>query len=232
MAHEITIPIGVSRDNNTVNIVLDSERDSTVLIAGHGVGIDILLRTICTNAIINYSPDEVQAYLINLKSNFAFKPFYDYRLPNIKVFTDNCEQDLALSLLHELAMEYERRRDIMRIYGMRNIKDYSRIDNVSKIPEILVIIDDIQEIFRTLDYSVGNRCLSQLNKLVYGHCHAVGIHLIIAAPNFNEYHGMEQLISWSGTRVAVRGDEKGAASILNSSNAAVILQNQARGTAI
>jgi hypothetical protein len=230
---EITIPMGTKGAHTVVNLVLSEERDSTVLMAGHAIGITVLLNTLYTGILINYPPEEVQTYIISLKDNFFSKPFCNYRLPGIRVIANNCEHELVLNVLREVHWEYTERRSIMKQYGVRDIKEYSRLLDVPKAPKLLLILNDVQELFRNEDDSIRDECLWYINELVSGHCHAVGIHLIIACPSFNECPGMEKLIRSAGIRIAVNGSEDGAASILNADNAGIrVLQQQPAGAAI
>lgn len=236
--HEISVPIGIKGADTVVNMVLGRGGGSTehhVLIAGQtGAGKTTLMHTLIMSTLIQYSPEDVQMYLVDFKEGVAFKPYTKFRLPSLRVVAIDSEREFGLSILNELCSELENRADIFSREEVEDINDYNDIQGLKKIPKILLIFDEVQELFRSRgsEDSISKGCLSAIGKLVT-QGRALGIHLILACQDFAHCQGLQAYFSQMAVRIAVKGSEESAASILNSDNQGVrTLQNQPAGSAI
>lgn len=235
---EIAIPIGIKGANTIVKMVLGRGGGSTehhALIAGQtGAGKSTLLHTLIMSTLISYSPDEVQMYLLDFKEGVEFSAYTRYRLPSLRVVAINSEREFGLNVLKELCAELETRTKHFTRYGVSDINSYVKLSDVPKVPKLLLIFDEVQELFRSKGESdsISSECLSCLNKLVM-QGRAMGIHVILACQDFHNCTGLEAYFSQMAIRIAVKGSEDGAASILSSDNAGIrTLQNQPAGAAI
>lgn len=235
---EIAIPIGIKGANTIVKMVLGRGGGSTehhALIAGQtGAGKSTLLHTLIMSTLINYSPDEVQMYLLDFKEGVEFSAYTRYRLPSLRVVAINSEREFGLNVLKELCTELEIRTKHFTRYGVSDINGYVKLSDVPKVPKLLLIFDEVQELFRNKveSDSISRECLSCLNKLVM-QGRAMGIHVILACQDFHNCAGLEAYFSQMAIRIAVKGSEDGAASILNADNSGIrTLQNQPAGAAI
>ena len=235
---EIAVPIGIKGANTIVKMVLGRGGGSTehhALIAGQtGAGKSTLLHTLIMSTLISYSPDEVQMYLLDFKEGVEFSMYTRYRLPSLRVIAINSEREFGLNVLRELCTELETRTKHFTRYGVSDINSYANLLDVPKVPKLLLIFDEVQELFRSKGESdaISSECLSYLNKLVM-QGRAMGIHVILACQDFHNCAGLEAYFSQMAIRIAVKGSEDGALSILNADNAGVrTLQNQPAGAAI
>ena len=235
---EIAIPIGIKGANTIVKMVLGRGGGSTehhALIAGQtGAGKSTLLHTLIMSTLISYSPDEVQMYLLDFKEGVEFSAYTRYKLPSLRVVAINSEREFGLNVLKELCTELETRTKHFTRYGVSDINGYVKLSDVPKVPKLLLIFDEVQELFRSKGESdsISSECLSCLNKLVM-QGRAMGIHVILACQDFHNCAGLEAYFSQMAIRIAVKGSEDGAASILNADNAGIrTLQNQPAGAAI
>lgn len=235
---EIAIPIGIKGANTIVKMVLGRGGGSTehhALIAGQtGAGKSTLLHTLIMSTLISYSPDEVQMYLLDFKEGVEFSAYTRYRLPSLRVVAINSEREFGLNVLKELCIELETRTKHFTRYGVSDINGYVKLSDVPKVPKLLLIFDEVQELFRSKGESdsISSECLSCLNKLVM-QGRAMGIHVILACQDFHNCSGLEAYFSQMAIRIAVKGSEDGAASILSADNAGIrTLQNQPAGAAI
>lgn len=235
---EIAVPIGIKGANTIVKMVLGRGGGSTehhALIAGQtGAGKSTLLHTLIMSTMISYSPDEVQMYLLDFKEGVEFSSYTKYRLPSLRVVAINSEREFGLSVLKELCAELESRTKHFTRYGVSDIGDYVKLTDVPKVPKLMLIFDEVQELFRSgaEGDSIAKDCLSCLNKLVM-QGRALGIHIILACQDFHNCTGLEAYFSQMAIRIAVKGSEEGAASILAAGNEGIkTLQNQSAGAAI
>lgn len=235
---EIAIPIGIKGANTIVKMVLGRGGGSTehhALIAGQtGAGKSTLLHTLIMSTLISYSPDEVQMYLLDFKEGVEFSAYTRYRLPSLRAVAINSEREFGLTVLKELCTELETRTKHFTRHGASDINSYGKLSDVPTVPKLLLIFDEVQELFRNKGESdsISSECLSCLNKLVM-QGRAMGIHVILACQDFRNCAGLEAYFSQMAIRIAVKGSEEGAASILNADNDGIrTLQNQPAGAAI
>lgn len=235
---EIAVPIGIKGASTIVKLVVGRGGGSTehhVLIAGQtGAGKSTLLHTLIMSTMISYSPDEVQMYLLDFKEGVEFNAYTHYRLPSLRIIALNSEREFGLNVLKELCSELENRTKQFSRYGVSDINDYMKLDDVPKVPKLLLIFDEVQELFRSKNDSdtISSECLSCLGKLVT-QGRALGIHLILACQDFRNCSGLEAYFINMAIRIPIKGSADGAASILKSDNDGIrTLQNQPAGAAI
>lgn len=235
---EIAVPIGIKGANTVVKMVLGKGGGNVehhVLISGvSGSGKSTMLHTLIMSTLISYSPDEVQMYLLDFKEGVEFSDYTHYRLPSLRVVAINSEREFGLRVLKELCEELGKRTKYFTKYGASGINEYLEMPGVKKVPKLLLIFDEVQELFRNSSESdaISRQCLSCINKLVM-QGRAMGIHIILACQDFRNCSGLEAYFSQMAVRIAVKGTENGASSILEPNNAGIkTLQNQPAGSAI
>lgn len=235
---EIAIPIGIKGAKTIVKMVLGRRGGSVehhALVTGPtGAGKSTFLHTLIMSTLISYSPNDVQMYLLDFKEGVEFHAYTQYRLPSLRVVAINSEREFGLRVLKELCSELEARARQFNRYGAADIYSYENLSDVPKIPKLLLIFDEVQELFRGKNNndSISNECLSCLNKLVM-QGRAIGIHVILACQDFRNCSGLEAYFSQMAIRIAIKGSEEGAASILSADNAGIgKLNNEPAGAAI
>ena len=235
---EIAIPLGIKGANTVVKMVLGRGGGSIThhaLMTGPiGGGKSTLLHTLIMSTMISYSPDEVQMYLLDFKEGVEFSAYTRYRLPSLRVVAINSEREFGLRVLKELCKELDKRANCLARYGATDIDEYMRMENVPKQPKLLLIFDEVQELFRTEKESdsISAECLSCINKLVM-QGRAMSIPLLLALQDFRNCAGLVAYFSQMAIRIAVRGSEDGAASIFKPDNSGIrTLQDRKVGAAI
>lgn len=234
---ELAIPIGIKGANTIVKMIIGKKNGSTAhhaLIAGPtGAGKSTLLHTIIMSTMLNYSPDEVQLYLVDFKEGVEFKPYTQYNFPSLKVVAIDSEREFGLNIMKELCKEMERRADLFSRDGYEEISDYRKGRNV-KVPKIVMIFDEVQELFRNTGKkdNINEECIACLGKLVtLGR--AMGIHVVLACQDFKLVPSIQSLFTSMAIRIAIRGSEGSAQSVLGDHNpGAKQLQDGAAGAAV
>ena len=236
--NEFSIPIGIKGASTIVKMIVGKTDGSTAhhaLIAGQtGAGKSTLLHTIIMSTLLNYSPDEAQLYLVDFKEGVEFKTYSKLNLPSIRVVAIDCEREFGLNILKELQKEMKRRYDLFKREADREeISDYRKVTG-KKIPKILVVFDEVQELFRgASDDSISKDCEIILGELLtLGR--AAGIHVILASQNFNLISSIKPtLFAHAAIRIAIKGSEDSASSVLGDNNpGAKQLQDGATGAAV
>lgn len=236
--NEFSIPIGIKGASTIVKMIVGKTDGSTAhhaLIAGQtGAGKSTLLHTIIMSTLLNYSPDEAQLYLVDFKEGVEFKTYSKLNLPSIRVVAIDCEREFGLNILKELQKEMKRRYNLFKREADREeISDYRKVTG-KKIPKILVVFDEVQELFRgASDDSISKDCETILGELLtLGR--AAGIHVILASQNFNLISSIKPtLFAHAAIRIAIKGSEDSASSVLGDNNpGAKQLQDGATGAAV
>ena len=221
---EMSIPIGIKGANTVVKMIVGRTDGSTAhhaLIAGQtGAGKSTLLHTIIMSTLLQFSPDEAQLYLVDFKEGVEFKTYSKLNLPSIRVVAIDCEREFGLNILKELQKEMKRRYDVFKREADReDISDYRKVRGV-KMPKLLVVFDEVQELFRgASDDPISKECENLLSELLtLGR--AAGIHIVLASQNFDLIPSIKQtLFSHAAIRIAINGSEDSAQSVLGANNA-------------
>ena len=176
----LSIPIGVGSGEKIVPLVFGRGSSHHALLAGAtGSGKSTLLHTLIMSAMLHYSPDQLNLYLMDFKSGTEFKVYDTKRLPHIKLLALDAMQEFGESILADLVDEIARRSEAFKDVGASNLKEYVR-QSGKPAPRILVIMDEFQILFNdATNRKVANRC-AELTKRIVTEGRSYGIHLIMA----------------------------------------------------
>src|SRR5207244_6287843 len=102
----IDVPLGKAGATKRQNLALGQGTSQHMLIAGRtGSGKSTLLHALITNVALNYSPDEVDLYLIDFKKGVEFKVYATHELPHASVVAIESEREFGISVLQRLDLE-------------------------------------------------------------------------------------------------------------------------------
>ena len=209
-AEVIDIPIG-KRGGEIQNILLDATGEGSahaVVIGGTGSGKSNLLHTIIMSSCYKYSPDDLKIYLVDFKGGVEFK-FYEAnqdiqrQLPHIVLTGLTREPEDGVAILSNIRKELHRREDLFRNYSVEDIIQFCRKYPLEKIPRLLVIIDEVQELFER-DDRLGNEAIEILSEL-FKKGRAFGISILWASQNVPKVAGLkDKVLSQIGNRISLR----------------------------
>ncbi|HVK08210.1 MAG TPA: FtsK/SpoIIIE domain-containing protein [Gemmataceae bacterium] len=218
------------------------------LVAGKtGSGKSTLLHALITNLAMNYSPDEVELYLIDFKKGVEFKPYAQYRLPHAKAVAIESEREFGLSVLQRLDTILKERGDLFREAGVNSLAEYreyldrqSGAKSEAKItedadtrivgapskypscPRILLIVDEFQEFF-VEDDRVSQECALLLDRLVR-QGRAFGLHVLLGSQTLGGAFSLARsTIDQMAIRIALQCSDADAQLILSKENNAARL---------
>ena len=176
----LKIPMGVGSGNTVVNLILGEGSSHHGLIAGAtGSGKSTLLHTLIMSAMLNYSPDQLNLYLMDFKSGTEFKIYDSVRLSHIKLLALDAMQEFGESILEDLVAEMSRRGELFKSVGQTSLKGYTEASGQS-LPRILVIMDEFQILFNDAsNRKIAVNC-AELTKRIVTEGRAFGIHLLMA----------------------------------------------------
>jgi len=174
------------------------------LIAGAtGTGKTTLLNNIITSIAEKYSPDELRLYLLDYKEGVEFQIFENH--PNAElVLLDNSNFSVGVETIEKFAKEIEKRSKLFLDGSIkaRNINEYNKkAQDKDKLPRMLMIIDEVQQLFNNYDRS------SKINPLVLDivkRGRSFGIHLLFSSQSYVNTRIAEDAISQIQLRISYK----------------------------
>ena len=178
-ASKIEIPFGIGEDKSVQNLVISQEsgQNTAIVIGIPGSGKSVFLHSIILNAAINYSPNELNFYLIDF-SGVEFNNYALHNLPHARVIAPEAEREFGLSILNELKEEGLRRMALCRDNEVSSIVDLKRKRPDLVVPRLLVIIDEFQKLFEGND--AFSRDAQDKIAIIIQEYRKFGINLILA----------------------------------------------------
>ena len=145
---ELLTPVGRAGANRLQYVRLGKGTSQHLLVAGKtGSGKSTFLHALVTSGAMHYSPDELEFYLVDFKKGVEFKSYATNRLPHARVVAIESEREFGLSVLERLDQELSRRGELYREAGVQSLADYRDKNPGERMPRVLLIIDEFQELF-------------------------------------------------------------------------------------
>lgn len=188
-SNDMALPIGLGKTISNEVYITDLAKMPHLLIAGAtGQGKSVGLNVIIASLLYKKHPSQIKFVLVDPKKvelslfNRIEKHFLA-KLPDNEeaIITDT---DLVVDTLNSLCVEMDKRYDLLKDAGVRNIKEYNakyikRKLNPNKghdyMPYIVLIIDELADLMMTAGKEV-EMPIARLAQLA----RAIGIHLILA----------------------------------------------------
>ena len=238
-AEGISIPIGLSGASETqkLNLGMPGSQSIHALICGQiGSGKSRLLHAIITGALLQYTKDELQIYLIDFKSGTEFKIYADYNLPNFKVIAIESEQEFGLSVLRDIKKESERRAQIFNTVTKSDITSYnnsSASQQYGKMARVLIVIDEFHMLFSNANQAVATEA-SQIMDGILRLDRSYGFHMVLCSQSIRGMNAInEAALAQIAVRIALKCPKEDADIVLGKGSDAIaqIEENDA-GSAI
>lgn len=222
-SEEITAPLGQLGAAKYQSLQLGKGTAHHVLIVGTtGSGKTNLLHVLITGLSLLYHPGELEFYLIDFKT-VGFTPYAHYRLPHARVIAIQSEREFGLSVLEGVKNELEERKRLFSLAHVQDIAQFRRVQPHTRMPRILLIIDEFQELFMHQD-EIARAAGEHLNRFVrMGR--GLGIHVILASQTLAALSSRSSILdnatlSQMTVRIAMHKERADSALILGEENAA------------
>lgn len=143
---DFSVPVG-EVNGHPVNFKLSNQHIHSFVIGQTGQGKSVFLHDVISGAVLGYSPEQFQVYLLDFK--LAGEELYHYRgVKHVRALLANgSDLQLTYEILNDLKKQMEERSSLMREMGARTIEEYDRVAQ-RKFPRILLVVDECQELFR------------------------------------------------------------------------------------
>lgn len=194
----LMIPIGRDRANEEVNLEITQKdaQNATIVVGIPGSGKSVFLNTIITSIAYNYSPKQVDLYLIDFSgvefNVYAPKNKSDsevYVLPHAKIIAPESEREFGISVLRRVHDEGRRRQKLFSDAGKNNFveyRDYCAVNGIEILPRVVLIIDEFQKFFEGEFDKIANEA-EQIIKTIVKEYRKFGINLILATQTIGPY---------------------------------------------
>lgn len=197
-ARAMMIPVGRDRSNEEVSLEISQKdaQNATIVVGMPGSGKSVFLNTIITSIAYNYSPKQVDLYLIDF-SGVEFNVYApknlpigeSYILPHAKVIAPESEREFGISVLRRINEEGRRRQQLFSNAGLSDFAeywDYCIGKGLDSLPRVLVIIDEFQKFFEG-DYDRIATEAEKIIKIIVKEYRKFGINIILATQTIGPY---------------------------------------------
>ena len=137
--------------NGKDNIVLkiNNELESHALLIGRsGSGKSNLLHILISDLILNYSPENLKLYLIDMKGGTEFIKYADPQIiPHLEIASITSDREMALTILRKLETKLNDREKLFSSKGVQNIEQFNKKFIDEKQERVLLVLDEFQELF-------------------------------------------------------------------------------------
>jgi serine/threonine protein kinase len=219
----LEVPLGKAGPTKAQSLSLGRNTAQHVLIVGRtGSGKSSLLHVLVTNLALNYSPDEVELYLIDFKKGVEFKMYATHQLPHASVIAIESEREFGRSVLERLDLELKERGERFRSAGVHDLKGYRQIKGLPPLPRVLLIVDEFQEFFVEDDQIARDSALL-LDRLIR-QGRAFGVHVLLGSQSLSGTYSLTRsTLEQMAVRIALQCGELDAHLILGEQNGAARL---------
>lgn len=141
-------PIGTILERHEMTFKLGQvEHVHGFIIGRSGTGKSVLLHDIIIGAIQNYSPKDLQLYLLDCKEGgVEFNRYKDTKHVRA-LLVDNSDIQTIVEILRDLNSQMRERGKILREAGVQNIDNYNASHTDNKLSRVWVVIDECHVLF-------------------------------------------------------------------------------------
>jgi hypothetical protein len=229
----ISVPFGKNGIQNVyfslgVNQFDEDETTHHGLICGAtGSGKTVFIHDLILQIAMNYSPKEIQFYLLDYKEGTEFAIYKDF--PYVNILSMESEIEFGLEVLDHAIELMSKRAVLFKEQGVANLDLYnSKVSEENILPRIIIIIDEFQ-VLLPKDPKITAKTNERLDKILrLGR--SFGINLLLATQTLKGIDLDPAILSNMPLRIALRMDEKDTTKIFGEGNhAPKFLKNPGEG---
>ncbi|WP_345974969.1 FtsK/SpoIIIE domain-containing protein [Sulfurimonas sp. HSL3-7] len=221
----IEAPLGRAGAKGVKSLILGESEHHALIAGATGSGKTVLLHTLINTLAHNYSPEELQLYLLDYKEGTEFSVYKN--LPHMSVLSLSSERLFGLNILKGVQAEINRRGELFKSEtGSNNIKEY-RERSGKTLHRLVIIFDEFQVLVSGMD-KIASEALDIFEDIVK-RGRSFGVHLILSTQSL---FGLDlgKIMGQIQVRIGMRMDESESQRLFSSdNNAAKYLE---RGEAI
>ncbi len=181
--NDFAVPVG-EVNGREIFFRLSSKHVHSFVIGQTGQGKSVFLHDVIAGAALRYSPELFQVYLLDFKLSGEELAHYK-DVPHVRALLAS-GRDLSVTeaVIRDLRNQMQVRSDLLLEKGALSIEQYNAVAE-KKMPRILVVVDECQELFRDNlhrlpgDSSTMNNIVSSIEQIA-SIGRAQGVHLLFA----------------------------------------------------
>lgn len=208
--------IGKSGRENQYFRINNKIEAHALLIGRSGSGKSNLLHMIITDLALNYSPETLNLYLIDMKGGIEFIRYIEHGLPHAKVASITSDREMAYSILVGLEQELQKREELLSSKGVQEIASFNKKFENEKIPRILLVLDEFQELFSKEDF-IKRQSLDIFDRLAKKG-RSFGINMILASQSLGGETIASTTLHQFAVRIVLQCSEDDSTRALSSNN--------------
>lgn len=214
-AQGVEAAIGVTGDRDVATVVFESAGSEPGLIIGGqpGTGKSVLLHALICDLIRNYSPHDLELYLLDPKQGVEFNVYAMGKLPHAKVITVNSPPESTILVLEDLIEQIAERGELFRNTRTPSganpdkLDDYLSVPGVRPLPRIVAVIDEFQLLLNTGSDDTSMRASDLLDRTIR-EGRAFGVHLVLATQSLQGIRHLPAAVTnMIGSKIVLRVSE-------------------------
>ena len=181
-----------------------------MVIGATGSGKSSLFDSIVMCGCLKYAPSDLKFWLLDFKDGVSTEKYKHSKLPHISVVADRNSPSDALALFDMVIAEMQSRKEAFsRFSGCSDLYTYNQYADRKqepRLPRIIILIDEIQEIANCEYWSdIRDKLLAISNRI-----RAFGMHLVMIAQNLSDgkNNHLQDLLSQVNGRICFRIDNE------------------------
>lgn len=180
-ADKFTVEMGTDiHSGQSVRFQLDEQTHVHAFVLGQtGSGKSVFLHTLLNRAMLEYSPESLQFYLLDFKmGGVELNRYKSY--PHVRaLLVDESDPGITLEILKDIQTRMKERGERMRQAGCQNLKDYNRENPERKMPRMVLLVDECHALFKDGRFRIQKE-IDQIIEQIAKEGRNQGVHLIFA----------------------------------------------------
>lgn len=202
----ISIPLGKSGNTDVLlKMEVGGIRAHTFIVGQSGSGKSVLLHNIISSAMLTYSPEDLELYLLDFKLGGVEFNRYKGEKHVRAMLVDNSDIQVTLEILRDLKERMALRGRKMREAGVNTIHEYNAQYPNERMKRILFIADECHEMFRVNENNrSASKEISDILTMVAKEGRSQGVHLLFATQTLVNTDIGNEILNNIGNRLMLK----------------------------